>query len=74
MEHHEKWISGKAYFNMDEYYSERNNARAKALESQLKHIKEGWTTQATERGIYTNILDLTWNFEGAKVSSILCAL
>lgn len=41
MEHHEKWVSGKAYFNMDEYYSERNKAKAKALESQLKHIKEG---------------------------------
>lgn len=31
LEHHEKWINGKKYFNMDCYFEERDEARRQAL-------------------------------------------
>jgi len=39
MEHHEKWINGKKYFNMDCYFEERDEARRQALAQRADHLQ-----------------------------------
>lgn len=39
MEHHEKWINGKKYFNMDCYFEERDEARRQALAQRAAHLQ-----------------------------------
>ena len=39
MEHHEKWINGKKYFNMDCYFEERDEARRQALTQRADHLQ-----------------------------------
>ena len=39
MEHHEKWINGKKYFQMDCYFEERDEARRQALAQRADHLQ-----------------------------------
>ena len=39
MDHHEKWINGKKYFNMDCYFEERDEARRQALAQRAAHLQ-----------------------------------
>ncbi|NLA72188.1 MAG: hypothetical protein GX850_07205 [Clostridiaceae bacterium] len=39
MEHHERWIQGKKYFNMEVYYEERDEARRHALAQRAAHLQ-----------------------------------
>ena len=39
MEHHEKWINGKKYFNMGGYFEERDEARRQALAQRAAHLQ-----------------------------------
>ena len=38
IEHHEKWINGKKYFNMDLYFDQRDEARRQALAQRAEHL------------------------------------
>jgi hypothetical protein len=38
IEHHEKWIKGKKYFNMDLYFDQRDEARRQALAQRAEHL------------------------------------
>lgn len=39
MEHHEKWINSKKYFNMDCYFEERDKTRRQAREQRSAHLQ-----------------------------------
>ncbi len=40
IEQHEKWISGKTYFNMDNYFDEKEQARKDAEMVRQKRITQ----------------------------------